>query len=132
MPVVDITMIRGRSTQQVRAIADIAHRTLADTYEVPAGDRFQVIHQVEPHELIFDEQFGGGPRTRDFILVKVTGGRPRSVEVKRRFCATLVERLLAQAALDPENVFIMLDNVELSDLSLGGGRPFDLQAVHVD
>ena len=130
MPVVDITMVRGRSAEQVRTIADIAHFALADIFEVPVEDRFQVIHQVEPHELIFDEEFGGGPRTSDFILIRVTAGWPRPLEVKRTFYSTLVERLDAQAGLDPENVFIMLDNVELSDLSLGGGRPFDLHATH--
>lgn len=131
MPVVDITMVRGRTPEQIREIADAAHAALVATYEIPVADRFQVIHQCEPYEFFFDELFGGGPRTEEFLLIRVTAGRPRPVDVKRLFFSALVENLQADAGVDPENVLILLDNVEMSDLSLGAGRPFDLHATHV-
>src|SRR5512139_1491906 len=112
-------MIRGRTPEQIRRIADAAHAALVATYEIPIADRFQVLHQCEPHEFIFDEHFGGGPRTDELLLVRVTAGRPRPVEVKSAFYAALVENLQADAAVDPENVLIVVDNVEMSDMSLG-------------
>jgi hypothetical protein len=38
-------------------------------------DRFQVIHQCERHELIYDRTFMGGPRTDGFVMVRVVPAR---------------------------------------------------------
>jgi phenylpyruvate tautomerase PptA (4-oxalocrotonate tautomerase family) len=61
MPVIDITLLRGRTPEQLRDIADAIHDALVAEFGIPAKDRFQVIHQCEPHELIYDRTFMGGP-----------------------------------------------------------------------
>lgn len=131
MPVVEISMRSGRSVAQISAIAEAAHEALVATYGIPADDRFQLIKQYEPHELIYHPTFGGGPRTEDFLFVQVTAGRERPIEIKRAFFKALADALQQAIGLDPENLMIMLGNVQMSDLSLGGARPFDLHSPHV-
>jgi phenylpyruvate tautomerase PptA (4-oxalocrotonate tautomerase family) len=124
IPVVDITLLRGRSRESLRTIADAVHDALVAEFGIPVDDRFQVIHQREPDELIFDTGFLGGPRTADFVLVRIVVGRERPVETKQALYRKLVAEIAARARIDPENVFVVLETVKLSDFSVAGGRPF--------
>ena len=78
MPFSRISLHRGKSPEYLRAGSDGRHRALVETFDVPADDRFQAIHQHEPGELIFDQSYLGGPRSDDFVLIAITAGRPRS------------------------------------------------------
>jgi phenylpyruvate tautomerase PptA (4-oxalocrotonate tautomerase family) len=125
MPVVDIAVLRGRTPEQLVLIADSVHDALVQQFGVPADDRFQVIHQHDRHELIFDRTFMGGPRTDGFVMIRVVAGQQRPVEVKQAFFKAVVDNLGSRADVAAEDVFIVLDAVDLTDLSVAGGRPFD-------
>ncbi|MYX56177.1 hypothetical protein GTZ89_10785 [Streptomyces sp. SID8382] len=51
------------------------------------------------------------------------GGQCRSL-------ASVVANLEQRAGISPEDVFIVLDAVDLSDFSVAGGRPFDPPHLH--
>lgn len=125
MPVVDITVRRGRSVSVLRAIADGVHQALVDQFGIPVEDRFQVIHQKEPYEFIYSPDFLGGPRTEDFVLIRIVVGKERPPERKHALYRAIVENLAQRAGIDAEDVFILLDAVTVSDLSAAGGRPFN-------
>ncbi|MEW2402570.1 tautomerase family protein [Streptomyces sp. NPDC046862] len=125
MPVVDITVRRGRSQSVLRAIADGVHEALVEQFGIPVEDRFQVIQQKEPYEFIYSPDFLGGPRTEDFVLVRIVVGKERPVEKKHALYRAIVENLTRRAGVNAEDVFIMLDAVTASDLSAAGGRPFN-------
>ncbi|MGE0220790.1 tautomerase family protein [Mycolicibacterium sp.] len=126
MPVVEIFVRRGRTPEQIRALTDAVHDALVEAYEVPREDRFQIVNQREPHEFVFDPHFMGGPRTDDFVLVRVTAGKPRSVQAKRRFFELTARHLAERTGISAADVFVVVDNVTLGDLSLSHGRPFDV------
>ncbi|WP_197379310.1 tautomerase family protein [Mycolicibacterium mengxianglii] len=125
MPVTDITLLRGRTPEQLTDIADAVQDALVSEFGIPAEDRFQVIHQCERHELIYDRTFMGGPRTDGFVMIRVVVGKERPLEAKRAFFATVVSNLGKRAGVAAEDVFIMLDSVSVDNLSAAGGRPFD-------
>jgi phenylpyruvate tautomerase PptA (4-oxalocrotonate tautomerase family) len=125
MPVIDITVRRGRTGEQLRSLADAVHDALVTEFAIPPEDRFQVIHQHEADELIYDPTYLGGPRTDAFVMVRVLAAAERPVEVKRAFFAAVVANLSQRCAVDPEDVFVVLDHVAPSDFSFAGGRPFD-------
>ena len=45
MPLVSISLLKGKSREHIRAVADGVHQALVETYGVPIDDRFQLIHQ---------------------------------------------------------------------------------------
>jgi len=55
-----------------------------------------MIKQYDRHELIFDTNFMGGPRTDDFLIIQITAGRPRTVEVKSHLFLAITENLHGQ------------------------------------
>lgn len=95
-------------------------------YSLGAGgafsDRFQVIHKHEPSELIYDDRYLGGPRSDDFVLFHITGGKPRDRMTKQAFYRRLVALLDEAPGIDPEDVMVVISTTEGEDGSFGGGR----------
>jgi len=122
MPFARISLHRGKSPEYLRRLSEELHEALVESFEVPASDRFQVIHQHEVGELIFDRDYLGGPRSEDFVLIAITAGRIRDTATKRRFYRRLVERLSVAPGIDPEDVMVVISTTQADEWSFGGGR----------
>ncbi len=121
MPLTRISLARGKPPEYLQALSDSLHRALVEAFEVPPDDRFQIIHQHEPGELVFDRTYLGGPRSDDFVLFQVTGGRPRGTATKAAFYRRLVERLAEAPGVRPEDVMVVVSTNQLDDWSFAGG-----------
>lgn len=93
MPVVRVSLLKGKSPEYLKALSDSVQRAMVETFNVPPRDRFMIIHQHEPHELIFDRTYLAGPRSDDFVLLAISVGKPRSEDVRKAFFKRLVELL---------------------------------------
>ena len=122
MPFARISLHRGKSPEYLRLLSEGLHQALVENFEVPATDRFQVIHQHEVGELIFDSHYLGGPRSADFVLIAITAGRPRDTATKQRFYRRLVERLSVAPGIDPEDVMVVISTTQADEWSFAGGR----------
>ena len=132
MPLARISLLKGKSSTHLQSISDAVHHALVHAFEAPPDDRFQVIHQHEPHELIYDRHYQGGPRTQNWILVCITAGRPRTRDAKLAFYSTLVEQLGRAADIGPEDVMVVIKTTQPDEWSFGGGRILLPPAEHVD
>jgi phenylpyruvate tautomerase PptA (4-oxalocrotonate tautomerase family) len=122
MPFARISLHRGKLPAYLRRLSEELHEALVESFEVPATDRFQVIHQHEVGELIFDRDYLGGPRSEDFVLIAITAGRIRDTATKQRFYRRLVERLRVAPGIDPEDVMVVISTTQADEWSFGGGR----------
>lgn len=122
MPFTRISLIKGKSPEYLQAVSNSLHAALVEVFDVPADDRFQVIQQVEAHELIFDLHYMGGPRTDDYMLINVIAGKPRSRETKRAFFERAVEKLAASPGVRPEDVMIVIQTANSDEWSLSSGK----------
>jgi phenylpyruvate tautomerase PptA (4-oxalocrotonate tautomerase family) len=121
MPFVRISLLRGKSASFLEALSDTVHRALVESFEVPVADRFQVIHQCEPEELVFDRHYLCGPRSDDFVLVCITAGRQRSDQVKQAFYRRLADLLGVAPGIRQQDVMVVINTTEAVDWSFGGG-----------
>jgi phenylpyruvate tautomerase PptA (4-oxalocrotonate tautomerase family) len=121
MPLVDISLIKGKSSSYVRAIADGVHRALTEAYAAPANDRFQLIHQVDPEELIYDPDYLGIHRSDDIVIVHIVAGNWRDTATKQAFYRRVVELLADNPGLRREDVQIVLSPNGRDDWSFGNG-----------
>ena len=122
MPLARISLLRGKSNEYLEQLSQGVHDALVETFEVPRTDRFQVIQQLERHELSFDRHYLGGPRSEGFVIVNISAGKPRSTATKRVFYAHLAATLNSRLQLDPEDLLIIISMSEMEDWSFGGGR----------
>ena len=128
MPFTRISLFRGKSPEYLSAVSESLHKALVEAFDVPPNDRFQLIHQHESGELVFDRTYLGGPRSDDFLLFAVTAGRPRSAPVKQAFYKRLVARLAEAPGVRPEDVMVVITTTSPEDWSFGGGQAWTFDA----
>jgi phenylpyruvate tautomerase PptA (4-oxalocrotonate tautomerase family) len=122
MPLVQISLMRGKSPAHVRAIADAVYQAMRETFNVPPGDRFQTIHQLDRDELIYDPDYLGIHRTDDVVFIQIAARASRDIPTKQAFYKRLVDLLVANPGLRPEDVLITLTLNDREDWSFGHGK----------
>jgi len=69
MPLVHVTLAEGTTSQDRRAqIGDAIHRALIEVANAPEDDRFQVITEVRPANLVYSPDFMGFDRNDDILV----------------------------------------------------------------
>lgn len=127
MPLVHISLRRGKSPDYLRQVADGVHQALVEAFEVPSDDRFQTLREFDADALIVNPHYLGGPRSADFVLVEITAGRPRSTATKEAFYSRLAECLQASPGLRPEDLMIVITTTQLDEWSFSNGLASLLQ-----
>lgn len=122
MPLVRITLRRGRTPEFLRDASNAIHEALVATANVPADDRFQIIEEVDHDRLIAHPSYGGVERTDGLIVVQITLNAGRTVEVKRALYAEIAKRLQEAVDVRPDDVLVSLVEVTKENWSFGGGR----------
>jgi phenylpyruvate tautomerase PptA (4-oxalocrotonate tautomerase family) len=122
MPLVKLYLRRGKSHEFKRMAADAVHEALVAQANVPADDRFQIIHELDEASLIAHPSYGGVSRSENLVIVEVTLNAGRTIEVKTSLYADIAARLNRALDVRPDDVLISLVEVTKENWSFGGGR----------
>jgi 4-oxalocrotonate tautomerase len=121
MPLVRISLLRGKGESFGRKVGDIVYRAMLETLNVPLKDKFQVITEHTRDSLIYDPDYLDIDRTDGFIAIQITLSEGRSVETKKAFYKRVVEGLRSELDVRPQDVFISLVEVRKENWSFGNG-----------
>lgn len=123
MPLVTVTVRAGKPRAWQAAILAGVHRALVAS-GVPEADRFQRVLELDEAHFAFDASYPdlASPRSTDFVLIEILWSVGRSVKVKRKVVADIVEALRAAPGLDPEHVMIVFKETQWENWAFGGGR----------
>jgi phenylpyruvate tautomerase PptA (4-oxalocrotonate tautomerase family) len=121
MPLVRIDLPAGKTARWKRAVADGVHAALVETVAIPADDRFQVLNEHAPENLIFDAGYMGIARSPDFTLVQIFWSVGRNDTLKRALFAAIARNLSNDPGLRPEDVMVALGENTRIDWSFGNG-----------
>jgi len=121
MPLVRISLRRGKPAAYRRAVADGVHCALIDAIGIPPADRFQIITEHEDDNLIYDRSYFA-ERSDNTVFIEVTLRRGRPEPVKRDFYRRIVTYLAENPGLRPEDAAIVLRENGDDDWSFGKGE----------
>jgi phenylpyruvate tautomerase PptA (4-oxalocrotonate tautomerase family) len=121
MPLVQISLIRGRKPETIRAIADGVHRALVETFSIPPDDRFQLIQQYDADSLIYDPDYMGVHRTPEVVFINITASNWRDTAAKQALYRRVKELLTTEAGVRAEDIVIVLTPNTKEDWSFGNG-----------
>jgi hypothetical protein len=103
MPLINISIPKGKSPEYVKAVADGVNSAVLATFEgFPPDDRYQIIHEYESYELEYQK------RTGDRVLMYLIMRAGQKPESKRAFYRKVVENLKISPGIDPANVLIAI------------------------
>jgi 4-oxalocrotonate tautomerase len=122
MPLVRISLQRGKPAAYRRALADGVYQAMIGTFGVPENDRFIVIHQHDDDDFSYSPDYLDIRRSDDLVLIQLTVSNTRLVDQKQRLYRAIVERLTGNPGLRPEDIFINLVEVLPENWSFGLGE----------
>ena len=121
MPLVRISLIKGKVPDFGRRVGEIVYQAMMDRINVPPKDNFQIITEHDQGQLIYDPDYLDIRRTRGVIFIQITLNEGRTTEMKKAFYKTLAERLHQELNVRMEDVVINLVEVKKENWSFGNG-----------
>jgi Tautomerase enzyme len=121
MPLLRFDVIEGRSEAEISKLLDAAHDAVVKALKVPVRDRYQIVHQHPPHELIVQDTGLGIERSRNVVLISIVSNG-RGNELKQALYRALADELERQCGIAPNDVMISLVSNTNADWSFGFGE----------
>jgi 4-oxalocrotonate tautomerase len=121
MPLVRVSLRRGKSDDYKRAIGDGVYKAMREAFNVPEEDRFVVVSEHSESEFQFSKTYMDIARSDDLVIIQVTANNTRTVEQKKALFARIAELLAEHPGLRKEDVFISLLDVPKENWSFGNG-----------
>jgi phenylpyruvate tautomerase PptA (4-oxalocrotonate tautomerase family) len=116
MPLINISIPKGKSQEYVTAVADGVNSAVLTTLDgFPADDRYQIIHEHESYELEYQK------RTGDRVMLDLIMRSGQKPESKKAFYRKVVENLKRSPGIDPANVLITITENHDIDWSFRDG-----------
>ncbi|MBI3975345.1 MAG: tautomerase family protein [Armatimonadetes bacterium] len=114
MPLVRISVRKGRSPSEKRALLDAVHSALVEAFHIPDSDRNQRLSEYTAEE--FETPPG---RTELYTLVEITAFPGRSPDAKANLYGALVRNLSALGT-QPGDVLIVISEPSMENWGLRG------------
>ncbi|HEX7688857.1 MAG TPA: tautomerase family protein [Burkholderiaceae bacterium] len=121
MPLVQVSLLKGKSPEHLRAIGDGVHRALVDAFGIPPDDRFQLFRQFDRDEFVYDAGYLGIQRSDDVVFIHIVAGNWRDTAKKKALYRAIADNLHRAPGLRPEDVQVVLSLNERADWSFGSG-----------
>lgn len=114
-------MIKGRKPDEIKTILDISYDVMLEAFEVPKGDRYQIVSQHEPYEMHILDTGLGVKRTTEVLVFSLIS-RTRTTAQKEKFYSSLASELHKKMNIRKEDVMINITINEDEDWSFFGGN----------
>jgi len=121
MPLIRISLRKGKPSAYRKALADGVYLALRESFNVPEGDLFVTIAEHEEDNFFYGADYLDIPRSDDLVIIQITVSNTRTVDQKKALFKRIAEKLEAEPGLRPEDVFINLIEVEKENWSFGHG-----------
>ena len=122
MPLVRVSLRKGKSPSYLESIGEAVHRAMVETINVPADDRFQIFTEHSVEELVYDPDYLGVKRSEDLVVIQITLNAGRSLEQKRALYDAIARNLARGPGLRSEDVLVGLVEVPKENWSFGKGE----------
>ena len=121
MPLLNFTVVTGRTPQEIRQLLDSAHAAVVEAFGVPDRDRYQIVNVREPDQVIALDTGLDIERSDRLVIIEVAS-RQRTDAQKQRLFELLAEKMQRDRSLDPNDLIVSITENRDADWSFGKGR----------
>ncbi len=116
MPLVKVSLLKGKSIEEKKALLDAIHAALLDAFKIPENDRTQRIFEFEPENFEIPEE-----KTSNYTIIEIDVFPGRSLDAKRKLYQKIVQNLSEQ--IQPNDILVILKEPSLDNWGVRGGMP---------
>lgn len=121
MPVTRIAIRDGKPPEDKHALMDEIYEAMRETVAIKEGDRFMAISEHGSHELAYGA-FLDVNRSDDLVQIQVFWAPGKTVAAKLAMYRRIVERLVSNPGVRPEDVLISVVESPAENWSFGNGE----------
>ena len=121
MPLVRISLRRGKPAAYRKAIADGVYDAMRSAFDVPEEDRFMVTSEHDEADFSYSANYLGIARSDNLMLIQITANNTRTRDKKKALYRAIADNLSKNPGVRPEDVFINLVEVLPENWSFGNG-----------
>lgn len=121
MPLIQVDLLKQNDKERLRNILDTIHRCAVEAFDIPERDRYQIVNQHDPEEMILLDTGLGFERTKDQIVIRVTS-KQRTQDKKELLYSLLGQRLKDRCQIEPQNLLVSIVENGDADWSFGFGK----------
>lgn len=121
MPLLKIDLFNGKEADDLKSLLDNLHEAVVEAFDVPVGDRYQIVNQHKKNEIILEDTGLGFTRTKNALAITVIS-RKRTKESKLVFYKLVTDKLKKRNNIDPKDVLISIVENDDADWSFGYGE----------
>jgi phenylpyruvate tautomerase PptA (4-oxalocrotonate tautomerase family) len=118
MPLVKISLLKGRSPDYKRALLDGVHSALVEAFSIPDHDRIQQLYEL-------DEENFEIPRhqSRQLVIIEIIAFQGRSFSAKKKLYSTIVKNLGHSPGIAGDDILIVIHEPPKENWGIRGGKP---------
>ncbi len=120
MPLLRFDLIEGRSKSELKKLLDVCHHAMVEAFAVPERDRYQIVYQHSPEEMIIEDTGLGYPRTKNIVVISITS-KKRTEDKKEKLYQLIAEGLERECGIAKTDVMISIVENGEADWSFGMG-----------
>jgi phenylpyruvate tautomerase PptA (4-oxalocrotonate tautomerase family) len=117
MPLVKVSLLKGRSKESKKALLTAIHSALIDAFKIPPNDKNQRIIEFDPENFTVPQG-----KTSNYTLIEMDVFPGRSPDAKRKLYHNIVQNL-GKIDIQPDDIFIILKEPPLENWGIRGGIP---------
>ena len=119
MPLVTVTMLKGKPKELRKSILDVVHSSLVTAFKIPDHDRNQRIIEIDSDNY----EYPPG-KSDNYITIEMTIFLGRSIEAKRMLYQEIVAGLNS-LGIPGDDILIVLQESPLQNWGIRGGYSAD-------
>jgi phenylpyruvate tautomerase PptA (4-oxalocrotonate tautomerase family) len=121
VPLLRIDVNAGRSPEEIRVLLDSVQSAVVGAFGVPETDRYQVLTQHGPNELVALDTGLGIDRSDRLVMIQVVS-KARPDDAKQELFRLLARNLERDCDLSPDDLVVTITDNGDADWSFGRGQ----------
>ncbi|MBE7246467.1 MAG: tautomerase family protein [Actinomycetospora chiangmaiensis] len=121
MPITHISLRAGTTETYRGALVAGIYAAMRETFAVPEGDKFTLVHEHGVADFAFDPDYLGIRRSDNLVIIQITASATRGTAQKRALYAAITRNLGRDPGVKPGDVLINLIEVSPENWSFGNG-----------
>ena len=121
MPFVNVSLLKGRSTEEKDAIASSIQTALERTLDVSDANRYQLFNEYDRESFRHTSGYLGMTYTDRVLIIEITIRQGDGDEKKGSLLAEINRNLVAAGVVDADDAFVLITEIGDADVSFGRG-----------
>ena len=121
MPLVKVSLLKGRSAAEKDSIATSVQTALESTLEVSDANRHQLFNEYDKESFRHTSGYLGMTYTDQLLIIEITIREGDDDEHKKSLLAEINRNLVAAGVVGGDDVFVLITEIGDGDVSFGKG-----------